>query len=177
MKMTLKTLTVVGLALTAGAWFASAQTDSQQASTTNGMMYGNGHWQTMMQRWGLTPQMLQRGHMMMNATLTRNDPAAILGLQKQLALTDDQVAKLQALRTKSDAEARALLTADQRTQLQNLPAGPESMAQMYGQMTAHMQQMHGTQSGTTDGATTPCPVFQMMAGGTTTAPTQSQSND
>jgi hypothetical protein len=127
---------------------------------SGGMMDGNGHMQQMMQMWGMTPEMMQRGHMMTHAALTRDDPSAILGLKEQLGLTDDQVAKLEALQKKTNEDARATLTDEQRAQLENLPAGPGSMAQMYGQMMAHMQQMYG-ESGE---ATETCPMMQMMMG-------------
>lgn len=193
-------LVTTGLALATGSWLAWAHSDattssgSSQATETapahsTGMMGGmemmeggmmgthmtaNGQGMmgtTNMMGWGaMTPRMQQRGHMMMHATLTRNDPAAVLGLEYQLELTDDQIAKLEQLQTETGDKVRALLTDAQRAQLDSLPEGPASMAQMYNQMTTHMRRMHGGKSTNANTTATPCQMMGMMAGVTPDEP-------
>lgn len=117
----------------------------QQGGMMNGMGMrdGRGMMGNMMRMYGMTPAMLNQGRMMMHATLARDDPATLLGLTTQLNLTADQVAKLQAIAASAQGKARAVLTDVQRTELDALPTMSGSMAQLYGQMMAHRQQMRG----------------------------------
>ena len=121
--------------------------------------------QNMMRMWGMNQGMMNRGYMMMHAPLLNDDPAAILGLQSELSLTPEQVSKLQTIQKKAGEDARTVLTDNQQEKLSALPTGPGSMAQMYGQMIAHRQQMrnqYGKQSGKKAG--TPWPMIQQMMG-------------
>ena len=180
---TLRTLTVIGMLTVAGSWVAWAGTSHVQTSTdedetsteSTGMMDGHGMMrrqgmnrhsmtQGMMERWGVTPEMQARGHMMMGATLSRDDPGAILGLRDELGLTDAQVSQLEALRSATVDKAQGLLTEDQRTQLKQIPEKSGSMAEMYRRMQGHMQQMNGSETVDQSTTSTPCPMMQMMMG-------------
>lgn len=183
MKMTiLKGLTTAGVALALGGWFAWAQSSSEHQHGTNtstdttdeggtgmvghpGMMTGQGHG--MMEGMNMPEGMIERCRMMVQTAISRDDPAVLLGAKKKLDLTDDQVTKLEAVAARAREDARAVLTEPQRTELEKLPAGHESMVAMMTRMHEHM---HGAAQGA--GKTTgmsKCPMMQMMIGQSTAA--------
>ena len=133
-----------------GSHKGSKMMDGQGTGKNGGMM------QKMMQMSEMNPQMMKQGRMMMHTAISPTDPAAIIGQKEQFNLTDDQVAKLQAIAKNARNDARSILDEAQRTQLDALPAGPGSMAQMHKQMMVHMQQMQG------QSAMPSCPMMTMM---------------
>jgi len=104
--------------------------------------------------------MMMRCRMMMGAELTLADPSAVLALGEELGLSKEQVTKLQGIVARARNEAEAVLTADQRKKLAQVPAAPASMMQMCQRM---MKQM----SAGGKGEPMMCP---MMQGSTTKAP-------
>ena len=179
-----KTIVATGVILSAFTWVVAGQTQSSDESSMSpqasqgmiagggmmgmhngsGMMSGNAAtMQGMMQAWGMTPQMLSQGRMMSHAQLNRNDPGAILGLADQLNLTDDQKTKLEAIDAKAQSDALAVLNADQKQRVSELPDSSGSMAAMFAMMQAHHQQMHGSTANNGNAANTPCPMMQMMS--------------
>lgn len=176
-----KTVVAAGVILSAFTWLIAGQTQNGNESSMSpqahhGMMAGNGMMSIhqgsgmmtgnagMMQAWGMTPQMLTQGRMMMHARVSRNDPGALLGLADQLNLTDEQRAKIEAIDSKAQSDALAILNADQKKRVSELPDSSGSMATMFAMMQAHHQQMHGSNvAGDNAGNTTPCPMMQMMA--------------
>lgn len=121
-----------------------------------------GGMQQMMQMCGMTPEMMQQGRMIMHAELSRDDPAALLGMKEQLKLSDDQSKRLQAIEQRARAEAKAVLDQSQQSQVSKLPDGASSMAQMHRQMMAQMQQMSGKSGAPTGQSEAPCAMMQMM---------------
>lgn len=111
--------------------------------------------------WGMTPEMREQGHMMMTATIDKDDPGAILGLREELGLTDDQVALLVTLQTSTQTQAKGILTDAQRQKLDAIPSHPESMAAMFSRMQSHMQ---GSETADASTSSNPCPMMQMMMG-------------
>ena len=81
--------------------------------------------------------MMMRCRMMMGAELTPADPSAILALGEELGLSKEQVTKLKGIVARARSEAEAVLTAEQRKKLAQVPAAPASMMQKCRQMMKH----------------------------------------
>jgi hypothetical protein len=114
----------------------------------------------------MSPQMKMRCQMMMDTAVTPADPAAILALKDQLKLTETQTAQLKAINKEAQDKAVAVLTADQKTTLDALPASPETMMDMHEQMMGKMRKVMGGNKEMS------CPMMNMMRGhmGPTTQP-------
>lgn len=126
-------------------------------------MTGGPRMQQMMQMWGLTPEMLRQGRLMMHAKISRNDPAALLGLGHELNLTSAQRSKLQSIEREMQSAALAVLTSAQQTTLDRYPVEAGSMAQLHAQMMAHMRQKKAEGAGAPTGrATSPCAMMDLM---------------
>jgi hypothetical protein len=96
--------------------------------------------------------MMARHQMLMQAELSKNDPAALLSVKDKLKLTDEQVGKLESLARETGQKAEALLTDEQRKTLSAIPDEPKSAMAMCRQMMTMMS--GGTAAGGT-GATHP----------------------
>ena len=99
----------------------------------------------MMQRMkdaGMTAEMVQCCAMTGNMEVSPQDPAAMLGMKAHLALTDEQVQKLQAIVAASREQAVALLTQEQKDKVAAL-GKPATMTQKHEKMMPMMGGMMG----------------------------------
>ncbi len=81
--------------------------------------------------------MMMRCQMMMGAQIQKTDPVGLLALKEELELSEDQVGKLRQIAQTARQEAKAVLTDEQKEELEAIPDEPQSMMQMH----RHMQQM------------------------------------
>lgn len=133
------------------------------AQQGGGMMDGNmpmmqdkqGDTGMMMGGMKMSPEMMTRHRLLMQTRIDAQDPAALLALQQELGLSDDQVQQLEREVEQSQQAAMEILTAEQRQKVQALPEQPQSMMQMHQHM---MGQMGG------EGMQGMCPMCHMMGG-------------
>jgi hypothetical protein len=99
----------------------------------------------MMKEAGITEEMMMRRKAMMMAPMFADDPAALLGMAKGLALTDDQKAKLMDIQKDARAKALAVLTEDQKKTLGTVADKPtcmmDCMKMMHEKMMPVMEKM------------------------------------
>ncbi len=81
--------------------------------------------------------MMMRCQMMMGAQIQKTDPVGLLALKEELELSEDQVGKLRQIAQTARQEAEAVLTDEQKEELEAIPDEPHSMMRMH----RHMQQM------------------------------------
>lgn len=117
----------------------------------------------------MSPGMKTKCQMMMQAQLTPGDPAALVASKDQLKLTEDQVKKLQAIQEQARKNAAAVLNDEQKQQVANVPAKPDTCMGMHQHMMQMMKDMHGGQSGGQMPKMN-CPMMNMMGGGAATQP-------
>lgn len=96
--------------------------------------------------------MMARHQMLMQAQLSKSDPAALLSIRDKLKLTDEQVSKLESLARETGQKAGTLLTDEQRKTLAAIPEEPKSVMAMCSQM---MTMMGGGMAGGSTGTTHP----------------------
>ena len=95
------------------------------------MMQGGGNTPAacaeMMKSTGMSPAMMMGCKMRMGATVSKEDPGAILALKSELGLTDDQVKKLEALQKKTQGRAAKILNDEQKKKLAEVPEAAQMM--------------------------------------------------
>ena len=111
----------------------------------------------MMEKAGVTPQMMRRCQTMMQTSISIDSPSAIRGQEEVLGLSEGQKKKLAEIERNAREKALAVLTPEQQKKLSDLPSQPMAMSQMCQQMRSKM--MSGEGKG---GAMMICP---MMSGG------------
>jgi len=107
----------------------------------------------MMKTMGMSPAMMMGCKMRMGATVSKDDPGAILALKSDLGLTDDQVKKLEELQKKTQDKAAKILTDEQMKKLAQLP-DMSAMMEMCQKMMPKMREMM-PQGGPASGGASP----------------------
>jgi hypothetical protein len=87
---------------------------------------------------GMSEGMIMRHKMMNTAAIAKDDPASVLALKGDLALTPEQVKKIESIAAKAREETEALLTAEQKKKLEPLAGTPETMMGMQEEMRSKM---------------------------------------
>ncbi len=95
----------------------------------------------MCRRMGMSEEMMDRCRMMMHTRMDVNCPEALLAVKSRLALTDEQVSKLNTIAQKSRMESEAVLTAGQKEILKKMTAAPDTMMKMHHEMMPMMKNM------------------------------------
>jgi hypothetical protein len=75
-------------------------------------------------------------HLLMNAEISKLDPAAILAMEDELNLTQEQRDKLHQIRSDAHRETAELLNEEQEQKLANLPADEFSFQEVHSDMVA-----------------------------------------
>src|SRR3972149_933617 len=99
-------VSLVTLGLLGGCASRQAETAARPGMRSGHMMSGD--MQAMKDK--MPPEMMMRCQMIMNTTVTPNDPAAMLALKNQLGLTEDQASQLEAINKEAQDKAAAVLT-------------------------------------------------------------------
>jgi hypothetical protein len=149
---------------TTAAAGAGTTAEARQQSM-QGMMTGDLALQGMMQQWGITPEMMSQGRLIMRTTISRDNPAALLGLKDELRLMAAQANRLQEIVRKAETDARAVLSASQRTVMDRYPVEPTSMAQIHERMMTQMKQARNASGAPTGQVPTPCAMMDAMMSG------------
>lgn len=114
---------------------------------------------------GMSEPMKLKCQMMMKMEVKATDPAALVAVQDQLGLTDEQTAAIKDLQAKTREATNAILTDEQRQKLQELgelPATHMAMHQMMMQkMKGKMQAKKGGMMGM-QGKEMMCPMMAAM---------------
>ena len=117
---------------------------------------------------GMSKEMEGRMRMNMQTQVSPSDPAAMLAMQEELELTDQQVQELQSLVERTRQSAADVLTDEQRQQVEAMPQGPQTMMQMHRQMMERMGEhgmmggRGGMMMGQQEKAAMGCPMMRMM---------------
>ena len=115
----------------------------------------------MMQKAGVTPEMMQCWQVMMGTPVFLDSPCAIYGQADILKLSEEQKKKLVEIENGVRKKALAVLTDEQKKKLGDIPEKPMAMARMCQQvcskMMPMMQEMMGSEGN-------PGPMMQMMCG-------------
>ncbi len=90
--------------------------------------------QEAMKSMNMSKGMMMRHRMMMDAVVGDYEPNGLVALKDELKLTPDQVSKLQAINQKAEDDAKAVLTADQVKQVDELKGTPNTVAGMHKEM-------------------------------------------
>ena len=117
----------------------------------------------MMQEAGMTPDMMRRCQVMMNTTIFMDSPCAVYAQAETLGLSDEQKKKLVEVENQARRQALAVLTAEQRAKMGDLPDKPMPLAQMCAKMMPMMQKTMGDMD--KDSPMMMCPTMGMMQGG------------
>lgn len=126
--------------------------------------------QGMMSQMNMDEGMMMRCKAMMHADISAHDPDTLLTLSDDLQLSREQQDQLKEISQRAEAEARQLLTEDQRAQAETLGEKPANMCTMMGMM---MERMEGEDMGMM------CPMMSMMSHGekaSTKAPEKTTTN-
>lgn len=117
---------------------------------------------------GMSESMQMRRKMLMGMQVNTDDPGAVLALQSDLNLTQDQIDKIKKIQDSARKDARNVLTSSQRQQIAALEGTPQSMVSMCREMS--QQGMTSSTAGATPmtGATTGTAGTYGGAAGTTT---------
>jgi hypothetical protein len=140
------------------AWTGSASTGT--ATTGSGTMGNMSESQILSQdaenakKMGMSDSMQMRRKMLMGMQVNVDDPGAVMALQSDLNLTQDQIDKIKKIQDNARKDARNVLTSSQRQQIAGLEGTPQSMVSMCREMS--QQGMTSTTPGATPmtGATT-----------------------
>jgi hypothetical protein len=97
---------------------------------------------------GASAEQTEQMNMLMNAQLSKDDPAAVLAMRDTLKLTPEQTQQLQQLQTENRQKVESILNADQKTNLAKLPAEATSMKTMHQEMMAKADAGKGGAAGT-----------------------------
>ena len=109
--------------------------------------------QQMMKEMNMSPEMMTFCKMRMGATVSKDDPGAILALKSDLGLTEDQVKKLEELQKKTQDKAAKILTDEQKKKLAQVP-NMSAMMEMCQKMMPKMREMM-PQGGPASGGASP----------------------
>jgi len=154
---------VIGLSFLTMACFLYAQTNPGNQQPQGAGPGGRMGW--------MSPEMRTKCQMMMQTQILPNDPAALLALRDQLKLTEDQIGKLQAISDQARKDAAAVLNDQQKQQVANIPAMPDTSVGMHQNM-GRMMRRQGGQRGRMQ---MNCPMMNMMDQGATTQPAPSDT--
>ena len=143
-------------------WQALAQADDRP-----GQGNGMGDHSMMMDMSGMdmSKEMQMCMKMNMQAVVDPGDPAALLAVQDELSLSQDQARQLRDLAEQTRQAASDILNKEQRKQVEALPDEPQTMMQM------HRQMMESSRNGGMMGADgggkgmMSCPMMGMMKKG------------
>lgn len=131
------------------------------ATRPQGMMTG---CMAMMQKAGVRPATMKRMQVMMQTPIFMDSPCAIYGQTTALGLSDEQKSKLIEIENQARKKALAVLTAEQRKKMGDIPDKPMAMMQICRQMCARMMPMMQKMMAGKGGPMMMCPMMQMMGG-------------
>ncbi len=95
----------------------------------------------MCKKMGMSDAMMDKCKMMMHTHIENYDPAALLAIKGQLALTEEQAGKLKEITEKSRKDAEMLLTIEQKDILKKMADTPDTMMKMHKEMMPMMKKM------------------------------------
>lgn len=110
-----------------------------------------------LKRMGMDSEMILRCKMLMNAEVSRSNPSSLLAAKGDLKLTAEQVQKLKSLIEETRDKARAILTEEQRKQVDALPVLPATNIAMHQKIAALMKEKD---------ATPKCPIMEAAVAAT-----------
>lgn len=88
----------------------------------------------MMKQMGMEPEMMDRMQLLMRTAVFVDSPAALQAQKDKLQISQEQAGKLSEIEKDARQKALAVLTAEQRTRLGEIPEEPLVMMEMCGQM-------------------------------------------
>ena len=91
-----------------------------------------------MRKAGMSEGMVMCHKMMYSEEVAKDDPSALLALKDDLKLTADQVTKLKAIAAKARQDSDAVLTADQKKKLEEVPSSPNTVMGLHDEMRSKM---------------------------------------
>ncbi len=91
---------------------------------------------------GMSEPMMERCKMMMHTRINANAPESLIAMKKDLMLTTEQIDKLESIVKKSQEEAEAVLTAEQKEKVAKYAKTPETMMKMHEEMMGKMKEKH-----------------------------------
>ena len=91
-----------------------------------------------MKQMGMSEGMQMRHKMCMSGKMGAYDPAGLMAIKDDLKLTDEQATRLQAISDKAQQDAKAVLTAEQQSKMQQVEGTPETAAGMHKEMSDKM---------------------------------------
>ena len=95
----------------------------------------------MMEKAGMSQQMMRRCRVMMRTPISMDSPNAIRGQAEALGLSEEQKNELAEIEKDARKKALAVLTPEQRKKMGEVPGEPMAMMQMCQQMCAKMMPM------------------------------------
>jgi len=111
-----------------------------------------------MQQAGIPEEKINRWQTMMKTPLPLDSPGAIYRMAETLGLSEEQQQQLQKIEAEAREQGLAVLTEEQRKQLEEVASKPEPMMNMCKEMMPKMMEM---MQGMMNGSATPKPVFLM----------------
>ncbi|MCB2141358.1 hypothetical protein KQH29_00280 [bacterium] len=118
--------------------------------------------QSMMEKMGMSPEMIRRHQILMKSEIAKTDPQALLSMSEDLKLTESQIDQLETIVQDARERSESVLNSEQQSELNRIPESPENMQRMMMQMHEKMQRMHGDQG---EGMSMMmCPMMQSMSG-------------
>jgi len=76
----------------------------------------------------------QQTEMLLNAELSKNDPAAVLAMRDEIQLTPEQAARIEQIQRQARDEVQSILNAEQKQELASLPEEAASFRSVHDQM-------------------------------------------
>jgi hypothetical protein len=110
---------------------AAESVKEEAKETSEDEMMENTH--AKMKAAGMPEGHVMKHKMMSKAAWNGDEPHGLLGMRKELNLTDEQVKKLESIDESSRKEARAVLTKEQQDTISKM-SGPSTMAGMHKEM-------------------------------------------
>ncbi len=94
----------------------------------------------MMKRMGVADDKIAQWKSVMGVQIQPDSPEGLVGLKEQLKLTDDQVKQLQTIEKDAQQKATGVLTAEQKTKLDEVKFKPGSVMELSTMMTREMRE-------------------------------------
>jgi YHS domain-containing protein len=124
----------------------------------------------MMQKAGITPNMIQQCRIIMQSRVFLDSPEAIYAQAETLGLSEQQKKQLTDIQNEARKKALAVLTTEQREKIGDIPDEPVTMAGMCQKMSRKMMPMMHKMMGDKGaaGSMMMCPMMQQMSQSTDT---------